>query len=67
MRLHRPPSHAPGETLFQQYWLADVYFFVLTKQGRWIGWGYSESTEANVHMNGQFVDLTRITSQKTKS
>jgi hypothetical protein len=52
---------------WEQFWLADIVYCVLTKQGKWVGWGYNSDRKVNVHMNGWFVDLARITSQKTKS
>jgi len=55
--------HPP--TLMQQYWLADTCFFVITSTGRWIGWGYNKERDVDVHMNGRFVNLTRITSNKS--
>lgn len=56
--------HPP--TLHQQYPQADIVFFVLvTRKHQWVGWGWNYSRAAIVHMNGRFVNLTRITSNKS--
>ena len=55
--------HPP--TLYDQFPRADVLELVLTNQGKWIGMGHHAGIRADVHMNGRFVNLTRITSNKS--
>ncbi len=55
--------HPP--TLYAQFPRSDVLELILTNQGKWIGMGFHAGTHTDVHMNGRFVSLTRITSTKS--
>ena len=66
-------SFTQGPGLSEQYWWewSNTLRFVFLKQGRWI---MVTSTDhdlqvqrKNLHLKDRFVDLTRITSNKTKS
>ncbi len=63
-------SFAEAPTLSQQYWWSAKIVplrFVLLKQGKWIAVSLTAVSGDHVHLNDRFVDLTRITSNKTKS
>lgn len=59
-------SFAEGPSLREQYWWTWDHSvrFVLLRLGQWI---LVTDNPTNLHLKDRFVDLTRITSNKTES
>ncbi len=62
-------SFQNGPSLREQYWWVwgNALTFVLLRQGKWILVTDKATAQGGVHLKDRFVDLTRITSNETKS